>query len=99
MDRGVKYDEGKRRWDLMLWEELEEVVKVLEYGAKKYGINTYNIDDWDNRYFSAIMRHLLAWKRGEKIDDESGINHLAHVIVNALFMMKLEKRCENEEEL
>lgn len=33
---GVKKDEGKLRWSLLPWDALEEVVKVLMFGADKY---------------------------------------------------------------
>ena len=34
--QGVKYDDEKPRYDLVPWNEFEEVVKVLSYGACKY---------------------------------------------------------------
>ena len=34
---GRKDDDGKPRWDLLPFAEAEEVVKVLTYGARRYG--------------------------------------------------------------
>lgn len=34
---GKKHDRGKSKWHLMLWDELEKVVKVLEYGEENMG--------------------------------------------------------------
>ena len=36
MEDGVKYDQDKLQWSLMPWDALEETVRVLMYGAKKY---------------------------------------------------------------
>lgn len=85
---GKKYDEGKLRWDLLMWRELQQVVKVLQYGANKY-----NDDNWKyverarERYFSAALRHLIAWWQGEQNDAETGLSHLAHAICCLLFLM------------
>ncbi|KKL55649.1 hypothetical protein LCGC14_2253250, partial [marine sediment metagenome] len=46
-----------------------------------------NID----RFFAAGMRHLIAWKKGEEFDKDSGFTHLAHVGCNILFMMWIEE--------
>jgi hypothetical protein len=87
MPKGKKYDQGKPDWSLLLWEELEEVAKVLTAGREKYGANNWRmVHDYD-RFFSAAMRHMSAWKiQGEK-DTESGFSHLAHAICNLLFLM------------
>lgn len=83
---GIKNDDGKLDWTLIPWEELEEVVKVLEFGAKKY-----SRDNWKNvssdRYKKAAMRHLISYIRGEEFDPESNNSHLAHLACNALFLM------------
>lgn len=39
---GVKKDEGKLRWSLLPWDAVEEVVKVLMFGANKY---TFRFDN------------------------------------------------------
>jgi hypothetical protein len=36
MTEGIKYDVSKPRWSLIPNGTLEEVIKVLEYGANKY---------------------------------------------------------------
>jgi len=84
--KGTKYDTDKPRWDLLPIEEVEEVVKVLTLGADKY-------EDWNwtkvdgTRYYSAAMRHLCSWRKGELIDEESGCSHLSHAVCCLLFLM------------
>lgn len=93
---GRKYDEGKLRWDLIPFEQMEEVVKVLTYGAVKYGEdpdipNWKKMVDGERRYFAAMMRHIVAWKKGEIVDPESGLDHLSHAAANLIFLMYFSK--------
>ena len=88
--RGLKKDHGKDRWDLLPWEEVEEIVKVLTFGANKYADNNWQkVPQGRERYFAAAMRHLVAWRRGEERDPESGLKHLAHAGCCLLFLSHL----------
>ena len=88
MDQRFKFDAGKRQWHLMLWPQLAQVVEILEFGAQKYAENSFrNIRPYRKRYFSAAIRHLIAWFCGERDDPETGKNHLAHVMCNVLFLL------------
>ena len=85
---GVKYDKDKPKWNLLPWDELEDVVKVLTFGAKKYAPDNWKfVDDANNRYMDAAMRHLVAHQQGETRDSESGESHIAHAICCLLFML------------
>lgn len=89
---GRKDDQGKNRLDLIEPEFIEGVGKVLTFGAEKYEENSWQkVDNAENRYYAAAMRHLLAWRRGEKIDPESGLNHLDHVACNIMFLQHFDK--------
>lgn len=85
---GVKKDEEKLMWNLLPIEEVEDIVKVLTYGAFKY-----KPDNWKyvspplDRYYAALLRHLIAWRKGEEIDSESGLSHLSHAATCCLFLM------------
>lgn len=79
-------DEGKLRWDLLPFTELEDVVQVLEFGAKKYSAHNWRKGMPVHKVFNSTLRHLFAWWRGEDIDPESGLPHLAHAICNILFI-------------
>lgn len=92
----VKADKGKTDWSLLPIESVEEIIKVLEFGATKY-------DDWNwstgngfkyTRVFNATMRHLWAWFRGEDNDPETGLSHWAHAGCNVLFMLHFIKNKE-----
>jgi hypothetical protein len=78
---GVKGDAEKPRWDLLPYDALAPVVRVLTFGARKYSDDNWqHVPNARRRYFAAAMRHLSAWITGEKVDPESGENHLAHAI-------------------
>ena len=85
---GVKFDKDKPKWNLLPWSEVEDVVKVLTFGAKKYAPDNWKfVDDADNRYMDAAMRHLVAYQQGEGYDPESGEHHVAHAMCCLLFML------------
>lgn len=90
-ETGKKNDQGKVRMDLIEPEFIEGVGAVLTMGAEKYGANNWqNVEDAENRYYAATLRHLLAWRRGEKKDPESNLHHLLHVATNIMFLMHFE---------
>lgn len=92
---GEKFDTDKLRYDLIPPEALKSLAKVLTYGAGKYGPNNWqNLQDFETRYTAAAMRHLEAWRGGEKIDPESGLYHLEHLLCNVAFLVWKEHQDE-----
>lgn len=98
LDKLQKFDGEKRRYDLVPYDALGEIIKALEFGANKY-------DDWNwlkgtkwTRYWAASMRHLTAWMMGESKDPESGLSHLAHAGVCILFLLTYERRKIGEDD-
>lgn len=95
---GLKYDEGKARFDLIEPEFEEDIAFILTMGANKYVPNSWqHVDDRANRYYAALRRHINAWRKGEKVDSESGMSHLAHAACNIMFLMHIERE-ENKDE-
>lgn len=95
-NEGNKQDHGKDRWDLLPWYAVQEVVKVLTFGANKYGDENWKkVENLDQRYFAASMRHEIAYKSGQGPDDESGLHHLAHKICCDLFRLESELQEKN----
>ena len=92
---GVKFDEGKQRWDLLPIEILEQVVARYTHGAIKYGPNNWQkVDGAKDRYYAALLRHLSAARQGERMDpDAPHLTHLSAVIWNAIALAWLD---ENE---
>lgn len=84
---GVKYDDGKPRYDLLPADALHEVVRVLTFGAQKYVPHNWENGIQYGRVFGAIMRHMWAYWRGEDLDPETNIHHVAHAVTNGLFLL------------
>ena len=94
-NRGTRYkfDGEKLMWDLLPVKPIEEVVDILTFGAKKYNPESWRkVEDPINRYYAALMRHIIAYRNGEKIDPESGRTHLAHAICNLIFLSEFENK-------
>ena len=74
--------------------EYSEVVEVLlTHGADKYGKENWKeLDDFENRYYAALMRHIVEWRKGNKIDSDSGLPHLSHAMCNLVFLCWKEKQ-------
>jgi len=90
-----KFDQGKPRWDLIDMDTAEEEASVLGFGASKYSANSWQgVPDAEERYFAALMRHLVAYRRGEVLDPDSGLPHLAHARCNVSFLRYFQKNRE-----
>jgi len=90
---GEKFDEGKLRWTLLPLDAVQDIVKVLEFGAKKYEVEGWkHVPKGKIRYIDAAFRHLISHVQGEKTDSESGLPHLAHAACCLLFILHLEKK-------
>ena len=67
---------------------MRSVVEVLTFGVNKYAVDNWqHVPDPRRRYFSAGLRHVVAWKLGEKDDPESNLPHLAHAVCCFLFLL------------
>lgn len=87
---GRKYDTGKPDYTLLPWDAVEEIVKVLDFGARKYARDNWkHVDGAKTRYLAAAFRHMAAHNRGETCDPETGLSHLAHAGCCVLFLLSL----------
>ena len=90
---GLKFDTDKPRMELLIQgmpRALEEVGRVLTFGAQKYAAHSWkHVEDNQNRYWAAKVRHELARAKGEERDPETGLLHLAHEACNTLFLLEL----------
>ena len=77
---GVKHDMEKLRMDLVSAIAIEELAKVYSYGARKYEDHNWRKGIKWSRVLAALKRHILAFEKGEDIDQESNLLHLAHAM-------------------
>lgn len=90
----------KTRWDLLPVDPIERAAQVMTFGAEKHHdvINAWVKKYTTHECYAALMRHLMSWRKGQDVDPESGISHLAHVIVRACFIMELERNASKSKE-
>lgn len=86
-EKAIRHNKGKLQWGLVDFESLTPMVRVLEFGAKKYepnnwkkGLNTVELTE-------CLLRHTFAYLNGEDNDPESGQSHIGHIMCNAMFIM------------
>jgi hypothetical protein len=91
MTEGIKHDKGKLRYDLVPPIAFQGDAEVLTFGADIYGERNWENGIDTGRLFAAAMRHLIAWRRGETINEESGLHHLKHARVNLVMIMVMEE--------
>jgi hypothetical protein len=65
-----------------------ETAKVLEFGAQKYSRDNWKKGMSFLSVYDSLQRHLLAWKDGQDLDEESGLPHLAHASCNLAFLIE-----------
>lgn len=88
---GKKNDGEKLDWAHFLWDEAEQIMDILQFGAKKYAWGNFAyVPNGKDRYFSALIRHLKEWKSGTTIDKESNKSTLAHAACCIMFLMYLD---------
>ena len=87
LKEGTKFDQDKNRVDLVPPELIEGIGWILTFGAKKYDDHNWRKGIKYSRVLGALMRHLMAYSRGEKIDPESGMPHLWHMGCNLAFLI------------
>ena len=91
--KGIKFDSDKLRYDLVPWEAMDDVVAVLNHGARKYSPDNWKIvPEAKARYVAAGLRHMVARAKGEILDPESGLPHTAHAVCCLLFLLWFDKR-------
>ena len=83
--QALRFNQGKLAYSLVHWASMAIMIQVLMFGAKKYAP-----DNWKNgmnrkKILESLQRHVSALFDGETVDPESGLNHIGHVMCNAMF--------------
>jgi len=83
---GLRFNDGKPRYDLVHPKALRGLVHVLTVGSKKYAERNWeNGMKWSN-VIASLKRHLSAIESGEDYDHETGMLHADHLQCNAHFL-------------
>jgi hypothetical protein len=85
----LKWDTGKLDYTLLEPLFLQELAKIMTLGEKNHpkvnGESSWRLVEPD-AYLKALLRHIQAYRLGERIDQDMGTHHLAHIAVNAMFL-------------
>ena len=92
LKKAVKFDQEKPRWDLIPYDSMEEITKVLTFGANKYSDRNWELGMEWGRLIRATIGHVTLWAMGKNKDSETGLSHLAHAGCCILFLIAYEKR-------
>jgi 5'(3')-deoxyribonucleotidase len=88
---GLRFNEGKTRYDLVPAFAQEQYAKVLTVGANKYAERNWELGMKWSKVIASLERHIQAIKRGEDFDPEDGLLHSAHAMCNAAFLTEYYK--------
>lgn len=85
-EKGQRFNESKPQWGLVPQTSLIPMVRVLEFGAKKYAPYNWMKGLSVKEICESLKRHLDAFMEGENNDPESTLSHIGHIQCNALFL-------------
>ncbi len=88
---GKKYDAEKVDMDLVSPYAIEKIAQVMTYGKKKYGANNWRAGITFDRLLAAVLRHINAYRKGQTLDPETGLSHLAHAACGLSMLLEFEE--------
>ena len=88
--KAKRFNKGKPKWGLVHYKSLLPLVRVLEFGEKKYGTDNWKKGLDKKEILESAFRHLIALMDGESNDNESTEHHAGHVMANMMFYMYME---------
>ena len=87
-----KYDNGKPNLAVVFGgfpKALKDIGHIGTFGAHKYLPYSWKtVDNLQERYMSALMRHVLEILDKNEFDDETGRHHLGHIAWNAMALLE-----------
>lgn len=85
----VKNDDFKSRLDLLPPRAIELIGFVLRHGGIVYAPGNWKKCKDPARYIAATLRHIMKHMKGDFLDKESHLPHLAHAVCSGLFALDL----------
>lgn len=84
--KAERHNNNKTKWSLLSYPALEGLVKVLEFGSKKYSAHNWTKGLLYTEICDSLDRHKVAFLSGEDLDLESGLPHVDHMQCNTMFL-------------
>lgn len=97
LGKGLRYDSGKVRLELVPPSLIWAVGRVLTEGAKKYADRNWELGMAYTKPYACLMRHMTKWFNREPNDHETNLSHLYHAAANIAMLIEYEEK--NLEEL
>ena len=79
-------DNNKLRWRNFPLFLMKPLIEVAQFGESKYATFNFLKGGSQNQYLDCMKRHLEKYENPKEsdLDEESNVNHLAHLAWNAL---------------
>ena len=90
-DKGLRFNQGKTRHDLVPAFAQEQYARVLTKGSEKYAERNWELGMKWGKVIASMKRHIQAFESGEDYDKETGLLHTAHIMCNAGFLTEYYK--------
>lgn len=88
---GMRFNQGKTRFDLLEPFAIEQLAQIFTYGAGKYADHNWLKGLPWMSVVASLKRHLSQFENGEDYDNESNLLHMAHVAWNAMALVSFYK--------
>lgn len=86
--KAMRFNTGKLQLSMVPASLSAYAAAAFMYGADKYARDNWRQGfEWTS-LIDSLRRHLDAFEAGENYDDESQLNHLAHVAANVAFLIE-----------
>lgn len=90
-NNGDRYNSGKPKLSMLFDapNALEGAALVLEYGERKYARGNWLSGLPWTEILDSLLRHAKSFNAGVDLDEDSGLPHTDHMLVNALFLAEM----------
>jgi hypothetical protein len=94
----TKHDSSKNRLELIEPEFIKGLGRIVSFGAEKYSARNWQKAGPEDveRIKGALLRHIMDYLSGDKIDMETGESHLYHAACNLMFLDYFDRMAEEQ---
>lgn len=98
-EQADRFNSGKPDWTLIDFDSLEPMVRVLEFGAKKYSRDNWKKGLYTTDIVASLMRHIIDYLNGNDLDKESQQEIVGHMMCNIMFLSYMKNKPEFDNRL
>lgn len=92
LNDGLRFNEGKRRFDLIPPDAMAALADLFTIGARKYAERNWERGMAYSKVIASLDRHWNDFKAGIDRDPETGCLHITHVVWNAMALLTFKLR-------